>query len=193
MLQLNVLNNLNSQTYLTKPTVRIGIIGNGTDKFNTYQIPRVKAIIRDLFRIYAPCILVSGRSPRGGVDQWSEEIAIELGIPTDIKAPKCDFCKVPFQYKGMPLCIDNHQHHFSWPGKYGFKKRNIDIAKSSTIVFNILSNEYPLTFKGWKSVYCKHCGKDAHHVQSGACWTSYKAVEFGHQARWLVVAERHVP
>lgn len=177
-----------NQMYLAKPVVKVGIIGNGSDKFTPSQVSAAKALIRDVFRIHAPCILVSGRSPRGGIDQWAEEIAIELGIKTDIKAPKCDNCGAVFEYR-MPLCVNNTQHRFSWPGKYGFKKRNMDIAKTSDIVVTILSSVYPEGFRGWKSIYCKHCGVDVHHVQSGACWTSYKAVALGKIVRWFVIAK----
>lgn len=174
--------------YLVKPLTRVGIVGNGSDKFTPSQASAAKAVIRDLLRTYTPCILVSGRSPKGGIDQWSEEIALEAGILTDIKPPKCDSCGAPFEYRGMPFCPGGNQHRFSWPGKYGFKKRNIDIARTSDVVFILLSDTYPDTFRGWKSDHCKHCPEDAHHIQSGACWTGNKAASFGKPARWIIIS-----
>ena len=46
------------QMYLAKPVVKVGIIGNGSDKFTPSQVSAAKALIRDVFRIHAPCILV---------------------------------------------------------------------------------------------------------------------------------------
>lgn len=57
---------------------------------------------------------------------WAGEIAKELEIKLDIKAPK--------------------QHR--WDGEYGFKQRNLDIARDSRVVHVIVVDKYPNGYNG---------------------------------------------
>ena len=94
---------------------KIGIIGHGADKFTIDSMQAAMAIIENIFE-EADITLVSGHSPVGGIDIWAEETARSFGIPCDIKTPK--------------------QH--KWDSAYGYKQRNIDIAKDSDELHVIL-------------------------------------------------------
>lgn len=133
---------------------KIGIVGNGADKFTDIGAKRAQKRIRQILLEHPGATVVSGHSPLGGVDIWAEEIAAELGYPTDIKTPEV------------------HQWN---PDGYGYKARNLDIAKSD-IVHVIVADEYPFEYEGRRFKSCYHC-KDRrdYHVKSGGCWTGLKA------------------
>ena len=156
----------------------IGIVGAGADKFTDVGMlvakVKIKRILLNEYDIF-PNILVSGHSPMGGIDIWSEEIADNLHINKDIKAPISQ----------------------SWNGNYGYKQRNIDIANASKRLFNIVVSDYPSTYTGRKFVdpyhdnapYCYHCNTTT-HVKSGGCWT---AIQFEKmhltEANWVIVKQ----
>jgi len=145
--------------------LRIGIVGNGTDKFTEMGAKRAQKRIRQILQEHPGATVVSGHSPVGGIDIWAEEIAEELGHPTDIKAPRQN----------------------KWDAEYGYKKRNLDIAESD-IVHVIVADEYPFEYKGRRFKICYHC-KDTrdYHVKSGGCWTGNKAIEAGNIATWHII------
>jgi hypothetical protein len=141
----------------------IGIIGHGADKFTykTEQMARatIAHILRESLRnlpIGEKLIFISGHSPVGGIDIWGEEIAKDCGFKLDLKIPK--------------------QH--KWDAEYGYKQRNIDIAKSSDEVHVILVDKYPPNYKGMRFGSCYHCNT-FDHVKSGACWTGKQAKKLG--------------
>lgn len=135
----------------------IGIIGHGMDKFTEYGKQEACLKIKDILKNRKEGdVFISGHSPVGGIDIWSEEIAKELGYILDIKAPK----------------------QLVWEAEYGYKQRNLDIAKSSDIIYIIVVKELPKEYKGMKFNGCYHCNsKD--HIKSGACWTGKQAIALG--------------
>ena len=156
----------------------IGIVGAEAAKFTPETAAKAKALIRELLSVPG-AVLVSGRCPLGGIDVWAEEIADELCIPKHIHVPEVE--------------------QWDPPGQYGFKARNLDIARdsdnqhrSSDIVHVIVVAVYPLGYEGRTFLICYHCakvpGKDPEdHVKSGGCWTAIKAMEFGKRAMWHVI------
>lgn len=136
----------------------VGIVGNGSDKFTELGELRARGIIRQILCDYEDPILVSGHSPVGGIDIWSEEVAEKLGVSMDIKTPK--------------------KNQWNPPGEYGYKARNLDIAKSD-VVHVVLADSYPPDYTGMKFKECYHCasmGRDStDHVKSGGCWTGKQA------------------
>lgn len=155
---------------MTSDIMNVGIIGHGRDKFNAVSKAVAKAeISRILSRHAGRCIIVSGRSPMGGVDVWAESLAVKLGFPVDIKVPK------------------DHQ----WDGDYGFKQRNLDIAETCDIIYVILVSDYPGNYRGRRFDSCYHCNQHDHdheeHVKSGACWTAWKAVEREKEVVWVII------
>ena len=151
--------------------MRIGIVGHAQDKFTKETEQKAREIIRDiLMAAEKPVTAISGHSPLGGVDIILEEVAAELGIPTDIKAPK------------------DH----SWDGEYGFKARNLDIARDSDEVHVIVVKEYPPGYTGRKFYSCYHCEKmpgndPKSHIKSGACFTAMHAKRMGKRAIWHII------
>jgi len=145
--------------------MKIAIIGHALDKFTHSTELKAKQIIEEILDTFKPGdILVSGRSPLGGIDVWAEEAAIRRGIQTDIKAPKQN----------------------KWNAEYGFKQRNLDIARESKKINSILVKEYPPDYKGMKFDTCYHCDT-SDHVKSGACWTTKKALEFGNEVKKIII------
>jgi len=165
--------------------MKIGIIGHAEDKFTEETKQKAVSLIRKILydaarpvsakvdvgvgqlEITKPTkevILVSGRSPLGGIDVWAEEIALALDIETDIKAPKQN----------------------RWNAEYGYRQRNIDIAISSDILHVIVVEEYPPNYNGRRFPMCYHCNK-SDHVKSGACWTAKQALALGKQVVWHII------
>lgn len=151
----------------------VGIVGNGSDKFTELGEQRARTLIRwileermEYLDPYKP-IMVSGHSPVGGIDIWAEEVAEALGCPMDLKIPQ--------------------KNQWNPPGEYGYKARNLDIARSD-MVHVILADVYPAEYTGRKFDLCYHCasmGRDAtNHVKSGGCWTGKHAKN----AVWHIVS-----
>lgn len=106
--------------------------------------------------------MVSGHSPVGGIDIWAEEEATALGVPLDLKIPEIQ--------------------QWNPPGGYGYKARNLDIARDSDVVHVILADVYPEEYHGRRWNLCYHCGT-TDHVKSGGCWTGKKAA----QSEWHII------
>jgi hypothetical protein len=170
--------------------MKIGIIGHGADKFTEETKQKAISIIRETLLqakvdyskkvrdiINAGCAgsceteaitdvptLVSGHSPLGGVDVFAEDIADELSIPKLIFAPK----------------------DFSWGGGYGYKARNVDIAKNSDVLHIIVVSKYPPNYVGKKFEICYHCNSTT-HIKSGACWTGNLAKTLGKKVVYHII------
>lgn len=160
--------------------MKIGIIGHGADKFTEKSKQEALNIIRTILQsafdnitigsfpgLYNPhdiIQIVSGHSPVGGVDIFVEEIAKEFNVNLDLKIPK----------------------QKQWDAEYGFKQRNLAIAKDSDILHVILVDRYPPNYKGMKFKICYHC-KTSNHVKSGACWTAKEARKLGKEVIYHII------
>jgi hypothetical protein len=153
--------------------MKVGIIGHGQDKFTEFTEAHAKHAISSLLENYRDqtigandeIVVVSGHSPVGGIDIWAEDIAATLGLGVDIKTPRQN----------------------RWEAEYGFKARNLDIARSSDVVYVIVVTEYPPNYEGRKFSWCYHCPGNSDHVKSGACWTARRAIEMGKPAYWILI------
>jgi hypothetical protein len=153
--------------------MRVGCVGNGTDKFTELGKQRAMLLLVDV--IHGSSAMVSGHSPVGGIDIWAEEVAEFLGVPLDLKIPEVN----------------------AWnpPGRYGYMKRNVDIAKDSDILHMIVADKYPNEYRGRRFALCYHHNKGEgapvmtpdNHVKSGGCWTAKKALELGKEVVWHIV------
>lgn len=147
---------------------KIGIVGHAEDKFSEEGKKRalvyISCLIGDYKLAHEDLVVVSGNCPIGGVDKWAEDCAKIWNVPTDIKSPK--------------------EH--SWNGDYGFKARNLDIAKDSDIVYVILSSSFPKEYNKKRFTYCYHCKTD-NHIKSGGCWTAHQAIRLGKKAEWVII------
>lgn len=160
--------------------MKLGFVGNGTDKFTELGEKRARDFISAQIWGYLEDLpgeglnceaMVSGHSPVGGIDIWAEEEATNMGVPLDLKIPEVT--------------------QWNPPGGYGYKARNLDIARDSDVLCVIVANEYPTDYKGRRFKECYHCksiGRNAtDHVKSGGCWTGKKALEMGKQVIWHIV------
>jgi len=159
---------------------RIGVVGNGEDKFTPHQHIRVLQLIASLiqddrFRSDSPhTVIVSGHSPLGGVDIWAENVADMLNVEKDIYAPVLRSWGKPDAKRGEK--------------DYGYKARDLDIAKNSDTVHVIVAHKYPNNYTGRRFPICYHCkGRNGEHVKSGACWTAMQAERMGKPAVWHVI------
>lgn len=154
---------------VVRKKVKIGFVGNGADKFTALGTLRACNKIDELLQ-EADCV-VSGHSPVGGVDIWAENQALFYKKEIDIKTP------------GI--------HQWNPPGGYGYKARNLDIARDSDILYVILADKYPDSYSGRRFTECYHCksiGRDAtDHVKSGGCWTGKQALKMGKDVRWIII------
>jgi len=140
----------------------IGIVGPDQAKFTKPTEARARLIIRYLLRDPKVSV-VSGHCPDGGIDIFAEEIAEELG--------RRQFIYPPSNQRWEP---------------YGYKARNIRIAKKSDVVFAIVLRELPAHYVGQRFRICYHCKTDT-HVQSGGCWTAKYAERIGKRAVWIEI------
>jgi hypothetical protein len=148
--------------------MNLGIVGNGSDKFTEMGEREARSAIRAFIAEYEPEFVVSGHSPVGGIDIWAEEIARERGVELDLKVPE--------------------KNQWNPPGGYGYKARNIDIAKVSDVLAVILADQYPEEYTGKRFQYCYHHSPAAtDHVKSGGCWTGKTAVGLGKTVIWQIV------
>jgi len=140
----------------------IGIVGHGAEKFNARDEKQARTIIQALLEDPAS-VLVSGRSPMGGIDIWAEEEADRM------RRQKLIF----------------PAEHNRWKPD-GFEKRNLSIAARSETVNVLVVKEYPKGYTGMRFERCYHCNVTT-HKKSGGCWTGIKALEFGNNAEWLEI------
>jgi len=140
--------------------MHVGIVGHEAAKFT----PATEAKARELIRgILAPedTVLVSGGCHLGGIDIWAEEEADALGREKVIHLP----------------------HVRNWSG---YKRRNVKIARDSEVVYSIVVETLPASYRGMRFTSCYHCGTDD-HVKSGGCWTARHARQLGKEGVVLVV------
>jgi len=142
--------------------MHLGIVGHAQDKFTALTEAHARAAIRGLIAVYKPTLIVSGRSPLGGVDWYAEEIAGALRIPTRIFPPTTS----------------------QWDGLGGFKERNLRIAAASDLVACVVVKELPPTYHGRVFRTCYHCrGRNPVHVKSGGCWTALQCA----RRQWVII------
>ncbi len=130
--------------------MKIGIVGSGADKFTPKGEAEAKVWIRELLSQPGVEAAVSGHSPLGGIDIWTEELAAELGLKMIVYAPKLQ----------------------RWSG--GYRERNLQIAADSDIVYVIVPHTYPESYTGTRYMKCYHCNT-RDHIKSGGCWTAKHA------------------
>lgn len=146
--------------------MKIGFVGNGSDKFTSVGERTARAIIREFLVGNDVEAMVSGHSPVGGIDIWAEEEANKLGIPLDLKIPQIQ--------------------QWNPPGGYGYKARNLDIARDSDELHVIVARDYPSGYTGRRFTFCYHC-KNSDHVKSGGCWTGKQAQKLGTNVYWWFI------
>ena len=171
--------------------MKIGIVGHGAEKFTTKSSIEAKDVITDIIRGafgFSDLTIVSGHSPMKGVDFWAEELAKTWNIKTLICAPDKDH-----MHWVCPGCDGILEKRLECDSKnivllFGYKLRNIAIAKESDILHVILVDKLPPNYKGMKFEKCYHCNS-TEHVKSGACWTAKIAKKLGKEVIYHIIKQ----
>ncbi len=139
--------------------MNIGIIGNNASKFTIQMEDEARLLIRKLLLVEG-AVLVSGHCHQGGIDIWAEEEADLMDLPKLIFEPRI--------------------RQWNPYGGYGFKERNLDIARTSDDLNVIVARDYLPKYSGMRFKECYHCARHGrasrNHVKSGACWTLNEAL-----------------
>jgi hypothetical protein len=145
----------------------LGIVGSEASKFTDLTERRARAVISALIKRTEADLVISGRSPLGGIDWWAIEQARGLGVPTREYAPKI----------------------FTWAAPGGFRDRNTRIARDSDLVACITLKELPASYHGMRFPGgCYHCKTPPeHHVKSGGCWTMHLARKLNKRSLLIVI------
>ena len=122
--------------------MKIAIVGASKEKWSEKDEMIVKKIIFGILKSDIEVVLVSGHSPKGGVDIWAEEVANKYGIKNEIYKPET----------------------FNWSG---FKKRNILIAQNCDILYAIEPVGRKHSGGLWTLNYAKKLGKPAFKIEIG--------------------------
>ena len=156
----------------------VGIVGHDKNKFDERTAPIARDMIYDIIidalNHHPKVNVISGHSPMGGVDIWTEEI---------VEYIKKENPYLPDNELTMIIKAPRQQ---SWDGTYGYKARNLDIARSSDIVHVIVVAKYPANYRSRRFNECYHC-HTTDHIKSGACWTAKQAIQIGKQAVWHII------
>ena len=149
--------------------MKVGIVGSEGKKFTTLGESRAKEAIAEILRDPKITHVVSGACHLGGIDIWAEEIGDILGLEKSIFPPR----------------------ELNWSN--GFKPRNLQIAKTSDIIYCLTVDSLPPDYKGMRFESCYHCLKSLNgyklpHIKSGGCWTVLQGIKMGKEGRWIVIS-----
>ena len=125
-----------------KPPVKVAVVGSEERRWAPEQKAKAKYKIRKILESYDNPVLVSGACPRGGVDIWAEEIADSMGIE-----------KIIFPAKV-----------YRWDGSGGFKERNIKIAETCDVLYDI-EPKGKRSGGTWTLEYAEKLGKPTHRIE----------------------------
>lgn len=147
--------------------MKLGIVGSEAAKFTQDTERAARLAIRSLINEWRANLVISGRSPLGGIDWWAIEEATALGVPTREYEPRVN----------------------AWAAPGGYKTRNLKIAVDSDVVACITLKALPTTYHGMRFPQgCYHCGTpQADHVKSGGCWTTKQARRQGKSTVLVVI------
>lgn len=150
--------------------MRIGIVGAEAAKFTPETEKKAKDNIRGIILANSSLTkadaVVSGQCHLGGIDLWAVEIARDMGLSV----------------------IEYPAHWHTWV--YGYRPRNIKIAKASDKVYCITLRFLPDSYTGMRFHHCYHCNTPPeHHVKSGGCWTMKFAQNVLHKPTQLIIIE----
>ena len=152
--------------------MKVGIVGHEAKKFTPETRAMARQEIRSIIKEWQATLVISGRSPLGGIDIWAIEEANGMGVATREHLPGV------FQWDSVK-------------GVDGFKARNLKIARDSDLVVCIVVQRLPAGYTGMEVANgCYHCHTPPdHHVKSGGCWTMKEAGKMGKKTVLVVLHE----
>jgi hypothetical protein len=143
--------------------IRIGFVGSSERHWNKQS--KIKAT-QKISEILNQCIIqygkenivfVSGRSKKGGIDVWAEITAISLGVETKIYPAEVE------KWDDLNEMIAD-PHPSPMKRFKGYMSRNIDIAKTSDILFCIDPKGRDGGGGQWTMNYARKLNKEVHHI-----------------------------
>jgi hypothetical protein len=143
--------------------IHIGFVGSSESHWTNNS--RIKAI-QKISELLTQCIIqygkenivfVSGRSKKGGIDVWAEIIANSLGLETKI---------YPAEVEKWDDVTEMIADPYPSPMKRfkGYRSRNMDIAKTSDILFCIDPKGREGGGGQWTMDYARKINKEVHHI-----------------------------
>ena len=144
--------------------VKVAIVGSSESHWAPNQ--KVKAIlyIHDLLEemssswLYKKVTLVSGGSPKGGIDIYAEMVADELGLEKEIYYPEVN------QWEDKTLYTISILPYEPVKILKGYKSRNIQIAEACDVLYCIDPKVRVGGGVFWTYSKAKVLGKEVHHV-----------------------------
>jgi len=123
--------------------MKLAIVGSAEAAWggvrNAINAIRAMTAIYTVIQIYKPTLIISGECPKGGVDEWAEELARDQEIP----------------FKGFPPTTSN------WAG---YRARNIQIAEACDRLVAIRSVHSKTYGSGWTADYAETLGKPVDRI-----------------------------
>jgi len=122
--------------------MRLAIVGSSAAAWgerNTINSLRAMTAVNVVIQIWKPTLIISGECPKGGVDEWAEELARDQEIP----------------FKGYPPVTSN------WAG---YRARNIQIAEACDRLVAIRSVHSKTYGSGWTADYAETLGKPVDRI-----------------------------
>lgn len=155
---------------------KLGIVGSEAAKFTPETEEKARTAIRALIKKFGATTVVSGGCHLGGIDLWAEEECRSV-LNTE------------------PIVFAPKTKQWDPPGQYGYKARNLDIAKTCDACVCITVAELPQVYAGMRFDGCYHCDRHKRpaalyvppHVKSGGCWTMWKAFLMGKPVDLVVI------
>jgi predicted Rossmann fold nucleotide-binding protein DprA/Smf involved in DNA uptake len=115
--------------------MKLAIVGSTHFDKDPFAAYKAREMIRRELRIVRPKLVISGGAP--GIDTIAEELAVELGIPTEIFLP------------------ENNR----WAPR-GYKARNILIAETCKRLLCVRHEDSATYGSGWTADYAAAMGKN---------------------------------
>ncbi|TLX65899.1 MAG: hypothetical protein E6L03_10495 [Thaumarchaeota archaeon] len=162
--------------------MKIAIVGASQEKWNRMEEVQVRHYIRNILDYTDPPILVSGGSPKGGVDIWAEETADIMYLVKLIFKPEVE------QWEDKVTDNDGLEFHGKVEDpveqqlfiRKGFKSRNIQIAEACDILYCFSPGSKTLPQYGVKNARLEE-------VWNGGIWTANYAEKLGKKVVRIVV------
>ena len=139
--------------------LKVAIVGVSGDKLDSFEKEKALQEIIKIGENHKDCIIVSGHSPRGGIDILAEMYA--------------DFTK-----KEKIIFKPDTTEWNDVGEKKGYKTRNLEIAETCDILYCISVPK--------KEKSCYHC-KQFTHEKTGGCWTMREAKKLGKKTKLIIL------
>jgi hypothetical protein len=131
-------NSGSNQSYINR-AVTLAIVGSVASAWNTRGFDQALGVITGVLTVINPGLVISGDSPKGGIDGAAERLAKRMG----------------FEFKPYP------PKTLDWKG---YSERNLQMAQDCDILVSIRSRQSQTYGSGWTADQAKRLGKQVHRI-----------------------------